>query len=172
MNVETEDSSARLQLILRAYQQGRTKLESLTLELYYAEQRDNTSEMALLLVDPSSKPPRYLRICFSEEDTSSTDALVASSFSNRTLEVLKVITVGLDSVQRQQVKAKLNVLNGELLALCTPSSIKLVFLSGVERYRVARDNSRGMGKFDSLGFSRIFQFAGSSARRRVVAGAI
>lgn len=126
------------------------------------------SEVALLLADPSSKPLRHLSFAIGEEDTSVIDDLVASCRSNRIFEVLKVITVDFDGSQHQQVKSKLNMLNGELLAIRTPSSVKWAFLRVVKRLRETED-LKGMGDFDALIISRIFKFAGSSVRRKVVA---
>lgn len=73
LNVDTHDSSARPQSFLKACQQGQTELESLTLELYYAEQGHIVREMTLLLSDPSSKPLRHISVDIGEWNILSID---------------------------------------------------------------------------------------------------
>lgn len=66
------------------------------------------------------------------------------------------------------VQAKLDQLNGQLLAIFTSSAAKWAFLSVVKHHRAANDGG-SMSRLDSLVISRIFELAGSPIRRNFLA---
>lgn len=161
------NTSASVLLLQRAYQEGRCMIERLCISLDTDTQRGFMNEVALLLGDPSSKPLRQLIIDLWEDDMATgVDNLIAACRTNKTLESLQVHIYGKN--WQPVVQAKLDQLNGHILAIYTPNVVKWAFLSVVKHHRVENDGS-SMNRFDSLIISRIFELAGSPIRRKCLA---